>query len=431
MTSRGIPAGYWGGTGVETPYAWVRLAVSVLIATIGGVGFWSVVVVLPAVQDEFGVGRADASLPYLTLTIGLAVGGIAMGRLTDRLGIIPPLFIGSLALAVGYFLASRAGTLLEFALIHGVLIGMLGSSATFGPVLADISHWFTRHRGIAVAIAACGTYMAGAVWPPIIQHFVEGFGWRSAYAGIGGICLVTILPLSLLLVRRRPTVDVDVDGLHQPSTGGRPAALPPLSWPLSPGTLQTLLVVAGISCCIAMAMPQVHIVALCVDLGYGSGRGAQLLSVMLASGIVSRLAFGFMADRFGPLPTLLLSSTLQALSLLMFIPFDGLAPLFMVSLLFGLAQGGIVPTYAAIIREYFAPEQAGARIGLTLSATLLGMAVGGWMSGAIYDLTLNYDAAFLNGFLWNVLNVAIAVYLLFRLGPRRTGRGAGTVAAPV
>jgi MFS family permease len=427
MTSRGMPAGYLGG-GVESPYAWFRLAISVLICTIGGVGMWSVVVVLPAVQDEFGVGRADASLPYLTLTIGLAVGGIAMGRLTDRLGIIPPLFIGSLALAVGYFLASRAGSLLEFALVHGVLIGMLGSSATFGPVIADVSHWFTRHRGIAVAIAACGTYMAGAVWPPIIQHFVEAFGWRSAYAGIGGICLVTILPLSLLLARRRPTVDVkvNVDDLHQPRTGGRPAALP-----LSSRTLQTLLVIAGIACCIAMAMPQVHIVALCVDLGYGSGRGAQLLSVMLASGIVSRLAFGFMADRFGPLPTLLLSSTLQALSLLMFIPFDGLAPLFMVSLLFGLAQGGIVPTYAAIIREYFPPEQAGARIGLTLSATLVGMAVGGWMSGAIYDLTLNYDAAFLNGFLWNVLNVAIALYLLFRLGPRRTGRGAGTVAAPV
>lgn len=301
---------------------------------------------------------------------------------------------------------------------------MLGSSATFGPVVADISHWFTRHRGIAVAIAACGTYMAGAVWPPVIQHFVEAWGWRSAYAGIGGICLVAILPLSLLLARRRPTVHVD-DPL-QPRTGGRPQALP-----LSSGTPRTLLVVAGISWGIAMAMPQVHIVALCVDLGYGSGRGAQLLWVMLAAGIVSRLAFGVMADRFGPLPTLLLSSSLPSLSLLMFIPFDGLAPLFMVSLLFGLAQGGIVPTYAAIIREYFAPQQAGARIGLTLSATLLGMAVGGCMSGAIYDLTLSYDAAFLNGFLWNVLIVAIAVYLLFRLGSRRIGSGAGTVAAPV
>jgi MFS family permease len=403
-----------GAVGVEGPYAWFRLAVSLLISTIGGVGMWSVVVVLPAVQAEFDVGRGDASLPYLTLTIGLALGGVAMGRLTDRLGIITPLFLGSLALAIGYYLASRAQSLWEFALVHGVLIGLLGSSATFGPVIADISHWFTRNRGIAVAICACGSYMAGAVWPPVIQHFVEAFGWRQAYAGIGGICLVTILPLSLLLSRRRPAAAV-VDGQDQAYSGGPAAVLS-----LSPGTLQTLLVVAGLSCCIAMAMPQVHIVALCVDLGYGSARGAQLLSVMLASGIISRLAFGLMADRFGPLPTLLLSSTLQALSLLLFIPFDGLAPLFMVSLLFGLAQGGIVPTYAAIIREYFAPEQAGARIGLVLSATLTGMAVGGWMSGAIFDLTLSYDAAFLNGFLWNLLNIAIAVYLLIRLGPQRS-----------
>jgi MFS family permease len=405
-----------GAVGVEGPYAWFRLAVSLLISTIGGVGMWSVVVVLPAVQAEFDVGRGDASLPYLTLTIGLAVGGVAMGRLTDRLGIITPLFLGSLALAIGYFLASRAQSLWEFALVHGVLIGLLGSSATFGPVIADISHWFTRNRGIAVAICACGSYMAGAVWPPVIQHFVEAFGWRQAYAGIGGICLVTILPLSLLLSRRRPAAAV-VDGQDQDYSGG-PAAVPSLS----PGALQTLLVVAGVSCCIAMAMPQVHIVALCVDLGYGSARGAQMLSVMLGSGIISRLAFGLMADRFGPLPTLLLSSTLQALSLLLFIPFDGLAPLFMVSLLFGLAQGGIIPTYAAIIREYFAPEQAGARIGLVLSATLTGMAIGGWMSGAIFDLTLSYDAAFLNGFLWNLLNIAIAVYLLIRLGPQRSAR---------
>ena len=397
--------------GVEAPYAWFRLAVSFLISTIGGVGMWSVVVVLPAVQAEFDVGRGDASLPYLTLTIGLALGGVAMGRLTDRTGIVPPLFLGSFALAVGYFLASRAGSLWEFALVHGVLIGFMGSSATFGPVIADVSHWFTRHRGIAVAVCACGTYMAGAIWPPVIQHFVEAFGWRQAYAGVGAICLVTILPLSLLLRRRQPAAVVEPHHVH---AGGVPLVVPAVS----PGKLQTLLVIAGIGCCIAMAMPQVHIVALCVDLGYGSARGAQLLSVMLASGIVSRLAFGFMADRFGPLPTLLLSSTLQSLSLLMFIPFDGLAPLALVSMLFGLAQGGIVPTYAAIIREYFAPEQAGARIGLVLSATLVGMAVGGWMSGAIYDLTLSYDAAFLNGFLWNVLNIAIAVYLLFRLGPR-------------
>ena len=398
----------------EPPYAWFRLAVCLVIATIGGVGMWSVVVVLPYVQAEFGVGRADASIPYLTLTIGLALGGVAMGRLTDRVGIIPPLILGSFALALGYFAASRATTLWEFALAHGLVIGLLGTSATFGPILTDISHWFTRRRGIAVSICACGNYFAGAVWPPLIQSFVEEFGWRDAYAAIGGICLVTIIPLSFLLLRKPAATMED----QRPGRTSRPAL--PLN--ISPTTLQTLLIVAGLSCCIAMAMPQVHIVALCVDLGYGTERGAQLLSVMLASGVVSRLAFGLMIDKLGPLPTLLLSSALQALSLLLFIPFDGLTSLFVVSLIFGLAQGGIVPTYAAIIRAYFDPRETGTRLGLVLSATLAGMAVGGWMSGAIFDLTLSYDAAFVNGFLWNLLNIAIAGYLLVRLGSRRAER---------
>lgn len=404
----------------EPPYAWFRLAVCLIISTIGGVGMWSVVVVLPYVEADFGVGRADASLPYLTLTVGLAIGGVAMGRLTDRVGIIPPVVLGALALAGGYYTASRASTLWEFALAHGLLIGLLGSSATFGPIITDISHWFNKRRGIAVSISACGSYFAGAVWPPLIHAFVEEFGWRDAYATIGGICLVTIIPLSLLL-RRKPAATPKAQWQGSTSKAARPLYL-------SPRTLQTLLIIAGLSCCIAMAMPQVHIVALCVDLGYGTERGAQLLSVMLASGVVSRLAFGLMIDQLGPLPTLLISSALQALSLLLFIPFDGLASLFAVSLIFGLAQGGIVPTYAAIIREYFNPREAGTRIGLVFSATLAGMAVGGWMSGAIFDLTLSYDAAFMNGFLWNLLNVAIAAYLLFRLNPRRPQRASLSAA---
>ena len=395
----------------DPPYAWFRLAISLLVTTIGGVGLWSVVVALPAVEAEFQVARADAALPYTLLMVGFAVGGILMGRLADRFGVLPPLVGGTCMLALGYILAGQAQSLWQFALAHGVLIGLLGSSATFGPMIADISRWFTRHRGIAVAICACGSYLAGTVWPPIVQHFIDSAGWRMTHVGIGLFCLVTILPLTLLLRRRAP------EPVVRPVAAGAPALA--VSPGLSPGLLQALLVVAGVLCCVAMAMPQVHIVALCADLGFGSARGAQMLSLMLATGIISRLFFGWLADRIGPLWTLLTSSGLQALSLLLFLPFDGLAPLFIVSALFGLAQGGIVPTYAMIVREYFPASEAGARIGLVLSATLVGMAIGGWMSGAIYDLTLSYEAAFLNGFAWNLANIAIALFLLLRLGGQR------------
>lgn len=397
--------------GGDPPYAWFRLAISLLVTTIGGVGLWSVVVALPAVEAEFQVARADAALPYTLLMVGFAAGGILMGRLADRFGVLPPLVGGTCMLALGYILAGQAQTLWQFALAHGVLIGLLGSSATFGPMIADISRWFTKHRGIAVAVCACGSYMAGTVWPPIAQYFIDAVGWRTTHVGIGLFCLVTILPLTLLLRRRAPEPVVT-----QVPAGGPMVTVSP---GISPRLLQGLLVIAGVLCCVAMAMPQVHIVALCADLGFGSARGAQMLSLMLATGIVSRLFFGWLADRIGALWTLLTSSGLQALSLLLFLPFDGLAPLFIVSALFGLAQGGIVPTYAMIVRDYFPASEAGARIGLVLSATLLGMAVGGWMSGAIYDLTLSYEAAFLNGFAWNLANIAIALFFLLRLGGGR------------
>src|SRR5574341_796101 len=183
---------------------------------------------------------------------------------------------------------------------------------------------------------------------------------------------------------------------------------------LSRNAFMMLLAVAGVACCVAMSMPQVHIVAYCGDLGYGAARGAEMLSIMLAFGIVSRLVSGWICDRIGGLRTLLLGSTLQGIALVLFLPFDGLVSLYVVSAMFGLFQGGIVPAYAIIVREYFPVRDAGVRTGIVLMATLFGMALGGWMSGAIFDLTGSYRAAFMNGIAWNLLNMAIAGSLLLR-----------------
>lgn len=402
------------GTGraeaLESSYAWLRLGVSLLISTIGSVGMWSAVVVLPAIQADFGVNRADASLPYTLSAIGFVFGQIMMGRLSDRFGVLLPVIAATAALAAGYIGASFAQNLWQFAAVYGVLIGFLGSSATFGPLIADISLWFQRRRGIAVAIASCGSYLAGTVWPPVIQYFVQSHGWRATHLGIGLFCLVTMLPLSLVLRRRssglRHASPVPISGGARMSAG------------MSPATVQWLLIVASFACCVAMSMPQVHIVALCVDLGYGAQRGAEMLSMVLGFGIVSRLASGWIADRIGPLYTLIMGSGLQALSLLLFLPFDSLGALYAVSALFGLVQGGIVPSYTLIVREFFPPAQAGTRVTVVLSASVAGMALGGWINGAIFDLTLSYQMAFLNGFAWNLLNLSIAFWLLAKLQKR-------------
>jgi MFS family permease len=391
---------------IDSSVAWWRLVAALAMATLGGVGMWSVVVALPAVQAGFGVDRAAASLPYTLTMVGFGLGGILMGRLTDRYGVSLPLAGATLAMAAGYVLASLAPTLVVYALVQGLLIGFLGSSATFGPLLADISHWFGRRRGLAVAIVACGSYLAGTIWPPVVQELIETVGWRQTHFIIGVVCLLTMLPLTLALRRRPPHI--------AESTVAVRAVRPPPDLGISPRALQVLLVIAGLACCVAMSMPQVHIVAYCGDLGYGPAAGARMLSLMLGFGIISRLLSGWIADRIGGLRTLLLGSAMQGVALVLYLFFDGLASLYIVSALFGLFQGGIVPSYAIIIREYFAPREAGARVGLVVMATLFGMALGGWMSGVVFDMTGSYRAAFLNGIAWNVLNLSIGVWLLRR-----------------
>jgi MFS family permease len=404
----------------ESAYAWLRLLVSLALMTIGGSGMYGITVVLPQIQQEFAVGRSDASFPYALTLVGFGIGGILMGRLADRFGVMVPVLLGGVALGSGFLIAGSAHSLWQFNLAQGLLIGLLGTSATFAPLVADTSQWFTRRRGIALAICMSGNYVAGAVWPPVTQHMVELWGWRSAYAAIGYFCFASILPLAWVLKRRAPMViSTPAPGAAGTAAGaGYNAATRstvserPLN--LNPNLLTVLLSVAGLSCCVAMSMPQVHIVAYCTDLGFGATQGAQMLSLMLGAGIVSRLVSGWISDHLGGLLTLLMGSLLQLLALLLFLPFDGLVPLYVISGLFGLFQGGIVPCYALIVREYFTPQEAGARVGTVLMATLFGMALGGWMSGAIFDWTGSYRAAFLNGIAFNLLNAAVVLFLLRR-----------------
>ena len=402
--------------GVESPYAWLRLTFAVVLGTISSVGMWSVPVALSPVQAEFAAARGDASLPFTMTMIGFALGGVVMGRLSDRFGIMTPIVCGAVAIGIGYIAAGFAPNLMVFALVHA-LIG-LGASATFGPLMADTSQWFLRRRGIAVGIVSSGNYVGGAFWPPVVHYFIAADGWRATHIGLGVVCALAMLPFALLLRRRAP--------MQAAAAADASAAAAGRSLGCSPNTLMALLCLAGLACCVAMAMPQVHIVAYCGDLGYGVARGAEMLALMLAFGIISRIASGFIADRIGSVPTLLLGSALQGVALFLYLFFDGLASLYVISALFGLFQGGIVPMYALIVREYFPPQEAGTRIGIVLMATLFGMALGGWMSGVIFDFTGSYQAAFLNGLAWNLLNLSVALWLLMRPGRSRPAFSAAT-----
>ncbi len=364
-------------------------------------------VVLPEVQKEFDVSRADASLPYTLMMLGFGAGGLAMGKLADKWGVHVALWIGAVGVGSGFILAGMASNIWLFALAHGLLMGLLGSSSTFAPLLADTSLWWDKRRGIAVAVCASGNYLAGSIWPALAQQGVETLGWRETYIWIGIVCGLGMLALSFLMKQRPPTMVVAAPGSVQSMASERPFGLPV-------NTAHALLCVAGVACCVAMAMPQVHIVAYCTDLGFGAARGSEMLSLMLACGIVSRLISGAICDRIGGLKTLALGSLLQGVALLLFLPFDGMVSLYVISALFGLFQGGIVPAYAIIVREYFPAKRVGVLVGAVIMATMIGMALGGWMSGKVFDLTGSYHAAFVNGVLWNALNLSIALFLLWR-----------------
>lgn len=385
---------------IDSPYAWMRLVAAVIIATAGGVSMWSVVVLLPSVQASFGVDRAAATIPYTVTMIGASLGQVAMGRLADRRGIRLPVLGGGALMAIGYVLSTYAHSIWVFALIQGAMIS-LGGSVGFGPNVADISRWFHRRRGIAVSIAASGNYLAGTVWPPLIEHWVGLYGWRTTQEILGLLCFAMIVPAGLFLRRPAPP---------QPPPGH--ARRTTRAMPLPPNVLQVLLCVAGVACCVAMSTPQAHIVAYCGDLGYGVSRGADMLALMMGFGIVSRITSGFVADRLGGLAALVLGSVLQLVALLFYLNFSGLFALYVISALFGLFQGGIVPSYAIIVREYFPAKDAGTRFGMTVTATMAGMALGGWMGGMIYDATGSYHAAFANGVGWNLINLSIGVTLL-------------------
>jgi MFS family permease len=388
--------------------AWLRLAIALVIGSLGAVGMWSVVVALPVVQNEFGASRGTASLAFTMVMLGFGSGGVLTGKITDRYGIVTAIGLGIGLLGLGYIGAGMSGSIWQFIFIH-FLIG-LSSSATFGPLMAEASHWFDRYRGLAVTIAASGNYIGGTIWPPLVNWGMQTYGWRTTHIAVG---IFTAIAMTLTLIVLRTQMGAGVQRSHAD-------AVPPrIDLRLSTNALTAILSLASIACCVAMSMPQVHIVAYCGDLGYGVTRGAEMLSLMLGFGIVSRIGSGFLADRIGGIHTLLIGSLAQGTALLFYLFFDSLTSLYVISAMFGLFQGGIVPSYAIIVREAMPASQAATRVGIVIFASVFGMSFGGWISGVIFDATGSYAAAFLNGVAWNLLNVMIVLSLLFRARQRR------------
>ena len=393
---------------IREVYPLIRLATVLALMTLGCSAMYAGVMVLEPLALELDTGRGNSSLIYGTFMIGFALGGVVMGQLADRMGIMIPALIGSLALPAGFYLAAHASSILEICLAFSLLCGFLGSSFSMAPLIADISHWFSRRRGLAVGIAFSGSYVAGAIWPPILQRMFDAQGWRESFVDLALLTLILMALLSLLLYPRSPINE------QLPTASSANSNL--TNSAISAGTLQSLIYLAGFGCCVAMAMPQVHIVPYVMDLGHPAIRGAEMLGLMLGFGVISRIGSGWLSDRIGGLATLVLGSALQLAVLIAFLTGNSLVFLYGISIAFGLSQGGIVPSYTIILRAFFPPKQAGWRISTSFLFTVAGMAFGGWIAGLLYDLTGSYTVSFLNAIGFNILNLWVAASLLKKSG---------------
>ena len=394
----------------DSQYSWFRLIITFLIGTSLNIGMWAIVIVLPDIQKEFNFNRGEVSVLFSFTMVGFALGNFILGKLVDKFGIVFTLLFSALTVVIGFFVSAISHSFLLLSFCH-IMIGF-GTAAGFGPLMSDVSFWFSKRRGIAVAVAASGNYFSGIIWPTLISSvFVNSFDWRFLYILFGLIAVMLTIPLAFLLRKK-----IDNSYLDKETREANQKLSDKF---ISPRLLLSILVLASISCCVAMSMPQIHIVALCVDLGFSPIVGTNMLSLMLAGGVVSRIISGVAVDYFGGFKVLLVGSSLQCLALFLYLPFDALTSLYIVSLIFGLAQGGIVPSYAVILREFLPTKNIASKIGLVLMATIFGMAFGGWISGYIFDLTGSYDLAFFNGIIWNICNILLIVYLMFKGSNRK------------
>ncbi|HEX7198433.1 MAG TPA: MFS transporter [Dongiaceae bacterium] len=388
-------------SGVDSAYAWRLALVSAFCICLGGGSIYLPVVALKEIAAEFGDRRSVPSLAYLLGFFSMGVGGVMMGWLADRTSPRVPLLIAGVAIVAGGFLASSGGELALYA-GYALPLGFLGNAATFTPAMNNIQGWFERRRSTAVSIISAGPAISGSVWPQVYRWLLPDVGWRETLV-IYGVVAGTLLFLCAFYVRPSPVA----------RRVGKYKAEDLSVLPMPSLALMGLLSAAGFCCCVAMAIPFVHMVAFCGDLGFAAARGSEAISLILLTAVASTFAMGRLADYIGPIKVSLLCALIQIASLLGFVFVESLSGIYTLSVIHGIPYIAIVQGYALILRYLYGPAIAGWRLGVVMLFAMGGMAVGGWLGGAIFDATLSYRAAFQAALVFNLLNLMLLGMLLF------------------
>ena len=389
-------------------YRWYVLAASVLMLLMANGAMFLIIVAMVDMADSFGWPRSVPATAYSLQFIGGGLGGIVMGWWLDRAGMGKPALLGAVMMGGGAMAVSVVTTQWQLWAVFGVMIGLLGNATMFAPLMANITRWFERSRGMAVGIVASGQSLAGFLWPPIFQTGLAEIGWRQTFLYYGIVAIAVMVPLSLVLKRNPPPVD-RAAAARAEAGQDRSATI----YRLRSNTLLALLCCAIVGCCTAMSLPFGHLKSYATDIGIAPMQAATLLSVMLLASFVARaIVAGLLIGRYGALKALFAFSTLQGV-MLTILPFtEGLAGFYVVAAMFGLGYGGIGPCYPVVVREYLPERRAGKYTAIVIMFGTFGMALGGWLGGLGFDLTGSYRAAFLIGTGFNIANLAIVGFLI-------------------
>jgi len=390
---------------IESRASWVVASVALVTMLMAFGAAWITVVALKDIAAEVGGKRSIPALASALAWLCSGAGGILMGRIADRVGTRWTVMFGALMIGTGLTI-STFGPSWPLWIGHGLFIGLIGLGGINAPMYIYVSRWFDRRRGSALALISSGSYLAGAMWPPLFERAIAAFGWQQAMLWYAAAEIVVIVPLAAICFRHPPEVNYPA----VTSSGGEKARV--LGWP--PNAVFAMMCGAGVLCCVPMAMPQGHLVAFCSDLGIARSVSAVMLSVLLGTAFLSRQIWGAISDRIGGLATVLIGSAWQCSAMIAFLLTQDEVGLFTVAAAFGLGFSGIIPAYVLALRELFPASEASWRIPTLLLFSGSGMAAGGWIAGLLYDHFGYYAPAFAAGIGSNILNLMVVGLLVAR-----------------
>jgi len=387
-------------------YGWVIVGVGIVVTCIGIGAMLSLSIFLQPIAEAMGWSRTGISTAALLNFLAMGVGSFAWGALSDRFGTRAVVLSGGVLLGLGLVSASQSGTLVQFQLLFGVLVG-LAAGSFYAPLISTTTRWFTENRSLAVALVSAGLGLGSTVMGPLARWIITGYDWRIALLVMGNLAWLVIIPAALL-VRDPAAPSPDAAPVATGGSGGREfTAAQALRTPQF-----AAIAVTHFACCAAHSGPIFHMVTNAMDHGVTAMAAATVFSMAGVGSLIGKVGCGLMADRIGAKRMLLMGLALQAVSISLYTVTRELTAFYALALLFGFAYGGVMPLYAIVVREYFGARIMGTTFGAVGFVATLGMALGPVAGGWLYDTFGSYFWLYLGSF--GIGMGAVAIALTFR-----------------